>query len=112
MLSDVPRGQCTHRARSPAQGEQRALQGGGRAAVHPGGGTIGGATQRSPVPTASEQKRGGTWTNTPGDMRSRCASLHRGGDTAHLCLEQHRQAFLRRECLRNRGCCSLTAMQY
>lgn len=92
----MSRVECARRARGTAQGQSGPLEGGGRVAIHPGGGAAGGAAQRSPLSVAKKQERGRSWTYTPRDLRSWGASLRRGGDTARLCLEQYRQTLLRR----------------
>lgn len=93
---DVPRVECARGARGAAQRQPRSVEGGGRAAVHPGGGAVGGAAQRSSLSVTKKQERGRPRTHTPGDLRSRGASLRRGGNTACLRLEQYRQTLLRR----------------
>ena len=95
-MIDVPRVECARGARGTAQRQPRFIEGGGRAAIHPGGGAVGGAAQRSSLSATKKQERGRTRTDTTGDLRSRGASLRRGGNTAGLRLEQYRQTLLRR----------------
>lgn len=95
-MLDVPRVECARGARGTAQGQPRFIEGGGRAAIHPGGGAAGGAAQRSSLSVTKKQERGRPGTHTLGDLRSRGASLRRGGNAAGLRLEQYWQTLLRR----------------